>query len=160
MFKIALTPCSPAPQTRMYPLRCQSGWGRRRRGRPPDLPRSSRRQRRSWRRAGRAEPGAWVTRCGCQGQGPPVRSRDPDPHSDREGGVRPPRRPSVRRGNWGHISLIAQRTIMSPSARPGRQVSCTRTFISLRVRLRLVIAPGREGRLPSTRRKQVCGGCS
>lgn len=60
MFKIALTPRSVPPQTRMYPLGCQSGLRAARAG--PGPAGSSRPERR-----GRRRPGA---HCGCQGRAP------------------------------------------------------------------------------------------
>lgn len=67
----------------------------------------------------------------------------------------PSRHPSVRRGNWGHIGLIfSLRTIMSPSAQASDIKYLTQGSLFL------LESHGGKGRFPSTRRKQVCGGCS
>lgn len=87
MFRIALTPCSPARRTRMYQLRCQSGLGRR--GRGPGGRTCPAVRGESGRVGGvrdaRAAPGAWVARWGRRGPGPPHPLPRPKPTLSRRG---------------------------------------------------------------------------
>lgn len=142
MFKIALTPLLAPRQTRMYQLRCQSGLGTPRRGR------SSRRARRSWRRAHgrRLAPGhpPWPPRA----EATPVR---PATQTHRRG----------RRGPPSPAPLRAQRELGSPEShllladyyvpfRAGtrHQVSRARTSLSLGVRAATCHCPGEGWEAP------------
>lgn len=154
MFRIALTPCSPARRTRMYQLRCQSGLGTARAGPGrPDLPRSSRRERPSRRRARRAGGAGRLGRpLGPPRAGAAASAPETQTHAQSA------RAGSVRGGSWGHCRRrCSLRTIMSPSARAPATANLAqgRPFLSESDRDPRGPGEGRGGFLP--RRKQVCG---
>lgn len=153
MFKIALTPLLAPPQTRMYPLRCPSGPGRRGGAGAAGLAPAVRGE--SGGGVGDARTGGagpWVTHCGCPGRRPPGPLPRPEPTVG-GGGVRPLRPPPppcvegtgfILGSYWSHL-LPAD--YMSPSARAldTKSLAPGRVFLSESAR-RLVTVPGRDGR--------------
>lgn len=137
MFKIALTPCS----LRGRPVCTNSGVNQARGRRGGAAVRGERGGVGAVRTGG-----AWprVTHRGRQGQRPPQSVPRPKPTVG-EGGVRPLRPPSVRRGNWGHPSeshLLLADYYVPFRAGTGHQVSRARTSLSLRVGAATCHCPG------------------
>lgn len=146
MFKIALTPCSPPLQTRMYQLPCQSGLGTAQAG-PGGRDLLAVRGGSGGVRHAQDGTAPVAPTVAAKGRGYRVHTGDPSPHSVGKGGVRVLPRPSVLTGNWAHfrLSFSSLRTITSPSARArDTKYLAPRCTFPPGVRPRLVVVPGRE----------------